>query len=145
MSLCRERALSLRLATSVVLLSSALVSTGCTVGCDGSNVRPTTGSTPEDPTWTGTQSETATTTARSGDRTTFVVAYNDDTAEQTIKYTQTDRIVYPGASLLGWSYSFDRGKTWTYGGKEISSTPFCPATRTLGSHRHGWRPSARSF
>jgi hypothetical protein len=71
----------------------------------------------EDPTKNGTQSETAATSARSGDRDSFVVTYNDDTDDGKIKYTPTDRIVYPGASLLGWSYSVDRGKTWKYGGK----------------------------
>lgn len=65
----------------------------------------------------GSQSETAATAARSGDRDSFVVTYNDDTDDGKIVYTSNDRIVYRGASLLGWSYSLDRGQNWTYGGK----------------------------
>ena len=76
-----------------------------------------TGSGEKDPTWLGTQSETASASALSGGRSIFVVTYNDDTDDGKIKYTANDRVVYPGASMLGWSYSTDRGKTWTYGGK----------------------------
>jgi hypothetical protein len=85
------------------------------VGCSPGVV--VTGASKEDPTWKGTQSETATTTARSGGKDTFIVTYNDDTDDGKIVYTTNDRVVFPGASQLGWSYSYDDGKTWTYGGK----------------------------
>jgi hypothetical protein len=65
----------------------------------------------------GTQSETASVSSISGGKDIFVIAYNDDTEDGKIKYTTNDRIVFPGASMLGWSYSLDRGKSWTYGGK----------------------------
>jgi hypothetical protein len=70
-----------------------------------------------DPTWLGTQSEAVAASSRSRDQNLVVVAYNDDTEDGTIKYTTNDRIVFPGASLMGWSYSADQGKTWVYGGK----------------------------
>lgn len=64
------------------------------------------------------QSETAVTTAYFAGQHSVVVAYNDETNSQaTIQYTPTTRKVLPGASLMGWSYSLDKGKTWTYGGK----------------------------
>jgi hypothetical protein len=87
------------------------------VGCGPETGTSVTGSNPEDPTWNGTQSGTATATARSGETTSFIVTYNDDTDDGKVKYTATDRVVLPGASQLGWSYSLDQGKTWKYGGK----------------------------
>ena len=71
------------------------------------------------------QSETALTTAHlsttdAKDKAIIVVAYNDATdTSATIKYTPEARTVLPGASLMGWSYSVDRGKTWKYGGKVL--------------------------
>src|SRR5258708_2460361 len=76
-----------------------------------------TGKDDKDPTFKGTQSETASATSFSRGHQIFVVAYNDDTEDGKIVYTATDRVVFPGASMLGWSYSNDRGKTWSYGGK----------------------------
>ena len=38
-------------------------------------------------------------------------------ASPQLTRVSVDRIVFPGASLLGWSYSKDKGQTWTYGGK----------------------------
>ena len=84
-------------------------------GC-GTNV-VVTGQNEKDPTFTGTQSETASATSFTQGTDIFVVTYNDDTNDGKIIYTATDRVVYPGASMLGWLYSTDRGKTWTYGGK----------------------------
>ena len=64
-----------------------------------------------------TQSETAAATSYAG-RNAMVLTYNDETGtESTIQYTPTTRKVLPGASLMGWSYSLDFGKTWKYGGK----------------------------
>jgi hypothetical protein len=85
--------------------------------CAPQNIPVVTGKNSQDPTWVGTQSETAATAARSGGQDIFVATYNDDTDDGAVKYTATDRVVYPGASMLGWSYSSDRGTTWTYGGK----------------------------
>jgi hypothetical protein len=67
----------------------------------------------------GTQSETAATTSYVGGKNNrIVVAYNDETNEQQfITYSQSDRVVTTGASLMGWSYSDDGGTNWTYGGK----------------------------
>ena len=76
-----------------------------------------TGQNDKDPTWRGTQSETASATARSRGQDIFIIAYNDDTDDGKITYTATDRVVFPGATMMGWSYSTDRGNTWTYGGK----------------------------
>jgi hypothetical protein len=64
------------------------------------------------------QSETSTTTAYANGKNIVVVTYNDGTnSDQTIQYTATTRKVLPGASLMGWSYSTNKGQNWTYGGK----------------------------
>ena len=76
-----------------------------------------TGKDAKDPTWLGTQSETASAVSSTRGQDVFVVTYNDDTQDGKVTYTANDRVVFPGASMLGWSYSTDRGKTWTYGGK----------------------------
>jgi len=67
----------------------------------------------------GTQSETAATTSWvGGPNNRIVVSYNDETdVQQFITFTQNDRVVTTGASLMGWSYSDDGGANWTYGGK----------------------------
>ena len=71
-----------------------------------------------DPTASGTQSETAATTALAGGVTRIVVTYNDDTnAGNAVTYTSTTRHISKGASNLGWSYSDDGGGSWHYGGK----------------------------
>lgn len=64
------------------------------------------------------QSETAAATSFYGGVHRIVVAYNDDTGYQpTIQYGPSSRKTLRGASLMGWSYSEDRGATWKYGGK----------------------------
>lgn len=70
-----------------------------------------------DPTASGTQSETSATTALDGTTNRIVVAFNDETNDGTsITYTQSNRVLNSGASLMGWSYSNDGGQNWTYGG-----------------------------
>ena len=96
-------------------IAAFLVAVSAT-GCAGSGLA-VTGRNSEDPTWNDNQAETAAASARSGDKDIIVVTYNDGTNDPFVKYTKDDRVVYPGASNLGWSYSFDTGKTWTYGGK----------------------------
>lgn len=64
------------------------------------------------------QSETAATTSFAGGQHRVVVSFNDETGnEGKVVYGATSRKIHKGASLLGWSYSEDKGKTWTYGGK----------------------------
>ena len=64
------------------------------------------------------QSETSATTSYAGKKHRVVVAFNDETGnEGKVVYTATTRQINAGASLMGWSYSEDKGKTWTYGGK----------------------------
>ena len=66
------------------------------------------------------QSETAITTTRSNGQDIIVVAYNDGTnTGSTVLYTSDNRTVLNGASLMGWSYSLDKGQTWRYGGKVL--------------------------
>ena len=76
-----------------------------------------TGKNDRDTTYKGNQAETASTVSFSRGTYIYVVTYNDDTDDGKITYTANDRVVFPGASMLGWSYSTDRGNTWTYGGK----------------------------
>jgi hypothetical protein len=94
------------------LVCAAAVLTACTP-----DHYAATGKDDSDPTWHGTQSETASAVAFTRGQDIFVTVYNDDTYDGKIIYTANDRVVLPGASMLGWSYSRDRGKTWTYGGK----------------------------
>ena len=64
------------------------------------------------------QSETAATTSFAGGVNRIVVSFNDETGnEGKVIYGETTRKLLKGASLLGWSYSEDKGKSWTYGGK----------------------------
>jgi hypothetical protein len=66
----------------------------------------------------GQQAETAMSVNRFGIFTGVVtVTYNDATDQPPVKYTTTTRETRKGASHLGWSYSVDYGKTWTYGGR----------------------------
>jgi hypothetical protein len=102
---------------TVGLIGIACFVASCSVGSCSPGALTVTGKDSADPTWKGLQSETVATSARSGDHETLVVTYNDDTDDGKVTYTTDDRVVYPGASLLGWSYSLDHGKTWTYGGK----------------------------
>jgi hypothetical protein len=74
----------------------------------------------------GTQSETSATIAHDGKTSRIVVAFNDETNDGTsITYTASTRQINSGASLMGWSYSDDDGKNWTYGGN--LKPPACPA------------------
>src|SRR6476620_2172458 len=86
-------------------------------GCGPADHYPVTGKNDSDPTWKGTQSETASGVAFAGGKTIFISTWNDDTEDGKVVYSTNDRVVFRGASYLGWSYSTDRGKTWTYGGK----------------------------
>jgi hypothetical protein len=81
---------------------------------------------PGDPTNNDDQNETSVAVSNFGTSAIATMTYNDGTGNSgKIVYTQTTRQVYPGASLLGWSYmTFDPTKspaslptTWTYGGK----------------------------
>src|SRR3982074_11162 len=79
-----------------------------------------TGSDPESTDEKYDQSETALTTAYSGGQDIVIAAYNDGTdGASTISYTQTTRTVLPGASMMGWSYSVDKGQNWKYGGRVL--------------------------
>jgi len=86
------------------------------------------------------QSETALTTAYSNAQHIVVVAYNDGTdTSSTVKYTSQTRTVLPGASMMGWSYSLDKGQSWKYGGKVLPPKDWAalwgdPAITTSGTH-----------
>jgi hypothetical protein len=99
--------------TSALVLSAATL---CLAAC-ATNGIPVTGKNSNDPTWKGGQSETSIAVSNFSKQTIITVAYNDeDPAQGKIDYTPTTRTVHSGASLAGWSYSKDRGQTWTYGG-----------------------------
>lgn len=99
---------SLKAVTIGLVVAGAGILTGC-----AQPGTPITGSKED----SRTQSETAAATSYAG-RNAMVVTYNDETGtESTIQYTPTGRKVLHGASLMGWSYSLDFGKTWKYGGK----------------------------
>lgn len=77
-----------------------------------------TGQTPA--TLAAMQSETAATTSIASGQHRVVVAFNDMTGnEGKIVLTDSSRVIHRGASLMGWSYSEDTGRTWTYGGKVL--------------------------
>jgi hypothetical protein len=70
-----------------------------------------------DPSWAGTQAETATAVANFAGKNIITVAFNDEPASQgKITYTPTTRVVAKGASMMGWANSEDGGATWKYGG-----------------------------
>jgi hypothetical protein len=71
----------------------------------------------DDTTRRGAQAETDATTSFSRGVHRVVVGFNDDTGQSEIEYGPTSRKVLRGASLMGWSYSEDRGTTWIYGGR----------------------------
>ena len=102
-----------RILKIVLLLSAPSLLSACSC----SPGMPVTGQNDEAKTIHGTQSETAAASALIDGRKTIVVTYNDDTDDGKVKFTANDRIVFPGASLLGWSYSLDDGASWIYGGK----------------------------
>ena len=84
-----------------------------------------TGRDPNDPTWTRGQSETAIAAGYGNYYGYITVAYNDDTGnESTVLYPPGSRRVLAGASLMGWSYSTDRGQTWQHGTKVAPSPSF---------------------
>ena len=96
----------------------ALVGLLGAIGCQDQRVRVTGGpdTTLDDP-----QSETAIAVSSTLDYTPSVaVTFNDDTDNEAngyIDYTEGTRTIHPGASLMGWSYSLDKGQSFTYGGK----------------------------
>src|SRR5215204_5001122 len=99
-------------------LAFFIAATACAPG------NPVTGQNDEDPTIDGSQAETVATRALAHETPVLVIAYNDDTVETNpatnapyVQYSANGRVVFPGASLLGWSYSTDGGSTWKYGGK----------------------------
>jgi len=64
------------------------------------------------------QSETAATTTIASGQHRVVVAFNDMSGnEGRLILGDNSRMVLKGTSLMGWSYSEDTGRTWTYGGK----------------------------
>ena len=94
----------------------AVLVTSILAGCTTTGVR-VTGQNRESPTWLGTQSEAAVASAFHNGKV-IVVAFNDLTEpEPYIDHTPTDRKVCAGASLMGWSFSTDEGKSWSYGGR----------------------------
>ncbi|HEV7239193.1 MAG TPA: hypothetical protein VGQ36_08130 [Thermoanaerobaculia bacterium] len=94
------------------LLLAAAIGSGCaTTGV------PVTGTNKEDPSWDGSQSETATSVANFAGKSVITVAFNDENPSQMkIDYTSTTRKVHKGASLMGWAYSENDGASWKYGG-----------------------------
>lgn len=101
----------------VVTLASTAALAGCSCSTRGS---PVTAVNKEAPGVNDGQSETALTTGIADQGPTVIAAYNDDTGtSSTIVYDQPQntRKLLPGASEMGWSYSLDRGTSWTYGGK----------------------------
>jgi len=98
----------------LIFLAIALPATLAMSGC--ASIGVVTGQTKE--TLEAMQSETAAATSYAGGKHRVVVSYNDETGnEGKVVYGATSRKIHQGASLLGWSYSEDKGKTWTYGGK----------------------------
>jgi hypothetical protein len=68
------------------------------------------------------QSETAMSVQGLGDQRVITVSYNDTSGNNgKIVYTPTQRTVFAGASMMGWSYSTSGGNSWTYGGKVAPS------------------------
>jgi hypothetical protein len=93
-----------------IAVGATLALGGCVAG------HPVTGTAR--PTSAFTQSETAAATAFASGTKIAVVTYNDGTdPDGRIEYTSTTRTIKAGASHLGWSYSTDAGKTWSYGGR----------------------------
>lgn len=105
----RASAFALRARSLFALVAAATILGGC------ASVAPVVGHT--DFTGDSMQSETSATTSYSGEYR-VVVSFNDETGNAgKVIYTPTTRKILQGASLLGWSYSGDKGRTWTYGGK----------------------------
>lgn len=84
-----------------------------------------TGQNSQEPTWTRSQSETAIAAGYGSYAGYLTVTYNDDTGnEATVLYPTGSRKVLAGASLMGWSYSRNYGRSWTYGGKVVPPREF---------------------
>src|SRR5262250_2360721 len=97
---------------AVVLGLVVLLGAGCAFRIAGQNQA--------DHTWRRTQSETAIASGYGNYYGFITVTYNDETGtEETILFTPSSRTVLSGASLMGWSYSTDRAKTWTYRGTVV--------------------------
>jgi hypothetical protein len=95
---------------------TALVVSAC--GPEASNKVTGQGPPAADPTYYFEQAETAIAVANFEGKQVITITFNDDTGTtDTIKYTETTRTTYAGASQVGWAYSVDRGTSWTYGGK----------------------------
>ena len=103
------------LASYLIRPSVVIVPALALVGCSQPGV-PVTGTNGTD--IPRQQSETASTTSFARGQDLIVVTYNDETnSDENIIYTSTTRKILKGASLMGWSYSSDQGKSWHYGGK----------------------------
>lgn len=105
-------------------IRNLLLSAGIVAACSCTPGVPVTGRSDDDPTLRGSQAETASTRALAHETPILVVTYNDATPDGKVIFTQTGRTVFPGASLLGWSFSNDGGATWKYGGKIKPPTEF---------------------
>lgn len=83
----------------------------------GCALKPVAVTGKDDGTANGQQSETSFAVNRLNDGATVTVTYNDGTNQAGVQYTSTTRVTKKGATHLGWSYSNDFGKNWTYGGR----------------------------
>lgn len=102
-----------------------------------------------------TQSETALAVGRASPAAfsaqVLMATYNDESdTESTIMYPPAERIVYTGASLLGWSYSTDNGSSWTKGGKLAPPTGWSvlwgdPAATTSAQQDEYGYPNAENL
>jgi hypothetical protein len=103
----------------LILLSlCAIALSGCDAGCASKKLPPdiqVTGRTSFDPTWPGTQSETAVNVSNVAGRQIVTITYNDgsDTGHH-VSYTPMTRRVSRATTMLGWSYSTDGGSTWRH-------------------------------
>jgi hypothetical protein len=113
----RSKSAGVSFVAPLVLL--VLLVAGCVPGF------PITGRGVADPTWSRGQSETAVAAGYGTYYGYITVAYNDDTGnESTVLYPPGSRRVLSGASLMGWSYSTNRGQTWQHGAKVAPSPEF---------------------
>lgn len=102
--------------TRAVRVALFLATAVALAGCATSGV-PVTGSSKEDPSWNGWQSETAVSVANFAAKRVIAVAFNGmDPAQGKIDYTSSTRTTHKGASLLGWAWSENDGDSWKYGG-----------------------------
>ncbi len=107
---------SAALPSRLLALGAALLGAWLT-GCATAGI-PVTGQPGQGTTQKFDQSETAVNVSNFSGKSVITVTSNDGTSTDTsILYTSSTRKVLKGASLLGWSYSQNRGTTWTFGGK----------------------------